>query len=74
MSDTITRDDIDHLWKQFESIKATAEQNQFAMLFMYDMMLTPKYQDLQEHWDEGHARIFARAMTKTVFPKFGIVA
>lgn len=74
MTDTITREDIDHLWQKFEDFKATAEQSQFVALLMYDSMLIPRYQDLQKNWDEGHAQIFARVMTEEVFPKFRIVA
>lgn len=62
---------VEKLWKAFENYKENAEQHEFVSLAMYDLKLTPAYNDLHENYNEEHADIFIRCMKK-VLTSFGI--
>ena len=67
-----TRAYIESLWKKYQEYKETAEQSVFSQLVLYDAILEPSYKDLQEHWDDGHAKTFIKGMEDIIFNKLGI--
>ena len=67
----VTIEDCEKAWDKFSQYKETAEQHEFPMLFMLDMQLIPRYNDLHHNWDPAHGQIFMNAMNQ-VFDKLGI--
>lgn len=65
------KEQITIMWEKYNNFKQTAEQHQFPTIFMYDMILEPKYKDLQENWTDEHAEIFIKGLD-IVFKKLGI--
>lgn len=59
------------MWEKYNNYKQTAEQHQFPTIFMYDMILEPRYKDLQENWSDEHAEIFIKGLN-IAFNKLGI--
>lgn len=64
--------DAEKCWAAFERYKETAEQHEFAKLFVADLKIVPAYKDLKSYPDEGHAELFVRAMRKFLKQNFGI--
>jgi hypothetical protein len=67
----VTKEYIEELWSKYQDFKSTAEQYMFPFIFKYDMLLEPKYNDLQENWSDEHAEIFVKALY-IVFNNLGI--
>lgn len=65
------REQIAIMWEKYNNFKQIAEQHQFPTIFMYDMILEPRYKDLQENWSDEHAEIFIRGLN-IVFNKLNI--
>ena len=64
VNNKVTIEDVDKSWEKFEKIKETAEQHAFPLIFIWDMKMTPLYNDLHINWDEHHAEVFLRGMHK----------
>lgn len=43
----------------------------FPKLILWDVKLTPLYEDLKKNWDEHHAWVFMKCM-ELMFESFGI--
>lgn len=65
------KEKVEELWTKYNEYKETAEQHMFVQLLMFDRMLIPVYNDLQENWNDEHAKIFINGMG-IVFKKLGI--
>ena len=65
------KEQVEELWKKYNSFKETAEQHDFVKLIMFDMKLIPAYNDLKKNWNEDHAQKFINGMN-IVFNKLGI--
>ena len=65
------REQIAIMWEKYNNFKQTAEQYQFPTIFMYDMILEPIYNELQENWSDEHAEIFVKILY-IVFNNLGI--
>lgn len=65
------KEKIEELWNKYNEFKITAEQHLFPIILSYDMLLEPKYKDLQENWTDEHAEIFIKGLD-IVFNKLGI--
>lgn len=57
---------VEELYKKWQDYKETAEQHEFPVIFMQDIIIKRGYMDLQKNWDDEHAKIFIRAMEKTL--------
>ena len=66
------KEKVEEVWKKYNDFKENAEQHMFVQLVMYDRMLIPAYNDLQNNWSDDHAEKFINGMTKVVFKKLGI--
>lgn len=66
------KEEVELLWEKYNSYKETAEQHMFQYLIIFDVALTPAYNDLRQNWDEVHADKFINGMRSIVFPKLGI--
>lgn len=64
--------DAERCWQTLESFKETAEQHDFLKLFKTDYFVVPAYNDLKEHPDKEHARIFIRGLTKHLKEVYGL--
>jgi len=65
------KEQIEEMWKKYNSFKETAEQHDFVKLIMFDAKLIPAYNDLKKNWNEDHAKKFINGMN-IVFNKLGI--
>ena len=65
------REQIAIMWEKYNNFKQTAEQHLFPTIFMCDMILEPRYKDLQENWSDEHAEIFIKGLN-IAFNKLGI--
>lgn len=66
------REQVNEIWEKYNSFKETAEQHDFVKLLMFDSKLIPAYNDLQNNWDDDHAKKFINGMKNVVFKQFGI--
>ena len=59
-------DIVEDLWKKYSDYKDIAEQHEFFKLFILDNKLIPFYNDLHENYDDNHADMFIRGLTKVL--------
>lgn len=55
---------VEEVYKEWQEYKDSAEQHEFCTIFMRDAIIESGYKDLQENWDDEHARIFIRGIEK----------
>lgn len=68
---SVTKEDVESLWKKFDEIKGTAEQYDFPLIFAIDIKYTPLYNDLTNNWNDDHAKLFVYGLSRSLKP-FGI--
>ena len=57
---------VEYLWEKYNKYKETAEQHEFARLFILDMKLIPAYNDLHTNYNQEHIETFIRVMNKVL--------
>lgn len=57
---------VEDVYQKWQNYKETAEQHEFVTIFMRDGIIESGYKDLHENWDDEHARIFIRSVSKLV--------
>ena len=70
----ITLEKIDEYYNRWKNFLNTnnAEQHDFKMIAMNDILIKTFYNDLKENWNLDHAQKFANAFENTIIPKFNI--
>lgn len=63
--------EIQNLYNKFKAYTERAEQHEFVTLFLYDILFSSAYEDLQKNWNEEHANIFIKHISN-VLTKLGI--
>lgn len=73
---TITREDTIELRKKFDKYTGTAEQHEFALLFIIDRMMTGTTQECDENksWSDPEMQKGLRAMFRVVSDIIGLDA
>ena len=67
----VTLQHCEQAWKRFDQLKEEAENHMFPSIMVWDLRLTPLYEDLNKNWNEHHGEIFLKGMV-LMFKMFGI--
>lgn len=70
----ITLEKIDEYYNRWKNFLNTnnAEQHDFKVIAMNDILIRTFYNDLKKNWNLDHAQKFVNAFENTIIPKFNI--
>jgi hypothetical protein len=57
---------VEEVYQKWQNYKETAEQHEFVTIFMRDQLIEAGYKDLQNNWNDEHAKSFIRGVGKLV--------
>lgn len=57
---------VEELYQKWQSYKERAEQHEFPIILMRNVIIERGYKDLQVNWNEEHAQAFIRGVSKLV--------